>query len=531
MDATNSSRDDAKEGADVERDGRFDDRRAAPILPGIVVNNNDDLNAALTAAVTARGTVPGDVFVAFNTGERNALMATHTAIPEGIFIEYNAETGSQLFDLNAALSAAGTAHSALTGGISGPDNTDRNAEPTASVTIHSAVSGGIFVAYYSGLAVGEEKNSTIDVVSLPTNDVVATVTVLASMGLQQLLIDRTGTKLVTRDYDRADIFSLQPMCETAPVISFPLSLATRQMQFSNNGSLLLYIAHPNHGTMRPTKEYHVVDAETGHELWTHPMKLRERTFDAHDNSVMSTFTNDDRHIALLYNDYGSSWTGAVCNRATISFQDSRSGAVVQAALTQVSPFSADAVGPGVDTSYALLVAGTTENNQPAVFLVGSDLLSSRLCVIPESVYSPTNGSSRFIRWGPQNSLIVDIQNTPFASVFSCVFTGNLDKGPPSTLSKMIGSLVGSSQEIEGFAAKFTKLSELRLSKSMGRFDVFASDSAMNRFAIAFNNSEYHVLAPEVVVYDVILGEQVQVYHIGRAQILQLGSVDVMNILM
>jgi hypothetical protein len=353
------------------------------------------------------------------------------------------------------------------------------------VIFHRPLAG--FYVISKGLGTNErgQPKDTFYFHNIDTNELALQVEFTGSNDGKHILVDRCATKLVIHalrgSWGCFEVWSLveqtfqRAIMAPSPVVSF----------LSDDGTKLFY--DDNTGAR---KTINMADTDTRATLWSQEVEFNGQYL-TKGHSVTACFTANNEHLVVLLTDYVTGERNRYLDRVTLRFHDTLGGAVSK--TTVIVPFSGDTVQSGIcDT--AVIISGA-QFKQLGVVLIGADLTSSRIVLIPTGIIPvQTNLGSRYIRFGPSNTLIVSLNDEPAATVVSydC---------------RLIDATIA------GDDAGVRKICDVVLPKPFRFFDKYAVHSATNRLAIGFSETGYEWgQLKKIHCYDIETGASLNVFE-------------------
>jgi hypothetical protein len=311
-----------------------------------------------------------------------------------------------------------------------------------------------------------------------------------------ILVDSAAAKLVIHLRKHGgDTFDVWSIVEQRFLHSIPVS-APKVALINADGTKLFFDQNSE-----ARKRIFVADTDAGVVLWSTAVEFNnEYLYMMH--SMTACFTTNNDHLVALFTDCVKGEQNKYLDRVTLRFHSASTGNVDQ--TTVVLPFSGDTVQPGI-CDLAVLVSGA-QFKQLGVVLVGADLTSNRIVLIPTTILPmQLNLGSRFIRFGPSNTLIVSLNNESAATVVS--YDCSLEE-----TSRAPGDV--------------RKVCDVTLPKPFNFYDHFSVHSSSNRLAIAFapDQGYNHSTQRNIHCYDIASGALLGVFESADAVAL-VGAVE------
>jgi hypothetical protein len=340
----------------------------------------------------------------------------------------------------------------------------------------------------------DPKRYFIDIHNVDTNEPAVGVTVHSEQPCsdhkysQHVLIDQTPSKLVFPTWYRSgysfDVWSL-----SSRMFLHSFRFCDCVTAFLSTDGSKLFFDHKQ--PYWPQKAISIADTDAGVLLWTTEVTFG-RLYFTHDDLLMSCFSSNNDHLVIAFTEYIRDEHSNVSDRLTLRFQSPWSGAVEHAIV--VCPFSADHMQLGFG-EHAVMVAGAHRTKQPAVLLVGIDLVSTRIVLLPESIPENPDYYKRNIRFGPPNIVVVNMDHEKVAKILSLDWSAVPDGG-----DVLIREECG-----------------VKLSRCFRAADVLVTHLQSNRFAGALG-----LYGTEVYLFNV--GGTLSVFR-APSQILKVGAVQ------
>jgi hypothetical protein len=307
---------------------------------------------------------------------------------------------------------------------------------------------------------------------------------------QHVLVDQAATKLVFVTYYHSgysfDVWSL-----TTHTFLHSIRFSDCATAFLSVDGTKLFFDHRQENW--PQKAISIADVDTGALLWTTELAFGRLYFTL-DETLMSSFSLNNDFLAIAFTEYIRDDRGNVTDRLTLRFHNSWSGAVENAVV--MSPFSADLIQVGFG-DHAVMIAGAYENKQPAVLLVGIDLVSTRIVLSPESIPETPECYRRNIRFGPPNMVFVHMNFSKVAKVVS------FDR----------------SAEAHGKEVAVREQYDVTLSRVLGARDNFVTHVQSNRFAYIGD-----LYGTDVHILDASTGNLLNIFK-APTQVLKVGVME------
>jgi hypothetical protein len=256
---------------------------------------------------------------------------------------------------------------------------------TVSVTCYTPISG-IYAASKLSSSSNHQQYS-INIHNVDTCELAVLIKVINERPLRwspgpggahdkYIFTDEAATKLVfTGRYQAGYKSSVWSLSSLEFLHSFPCKWCSTVLM-SANGAKLFYDCESQHGFHEAIR---VANADTGGVLWSTILDSDGNNIDR-NSKLMACFSANDTHVAVLFVSSVETATYNYLDQINVRFYNAASGVIENS--VDVCPFSVNTMRAGF-AEYAIILGGKRAQH-PGVLLVGTDLVSTRIILLPMS---------------------------------------------------------------------------------------------------------------------------------------------------